>query len=97
MDTTASGRAKEVVKQGLSDRNGTTAFGRVRERFGNPPGVAKLTDVFQFQWTSSECLEDRWLKWVKLMRQVNTTSLGDDTHETLTIAGLEEAKERSLE
>ena len=95
MDTTASGRAKEVVKQGLSDRNGTTAFGRVRERFGKLPGVAKLTDVFQFQWTSSECLEDRWLKW--LMRQVNTTSLGDDTHETLTIAGLEEAKERSLE
>ena len=62
MDTTASGHAKEVVKQGLSDRNGTTAFGRARERFGKPPGVPKLTDVFQFQWTSSECLEDRWLK-----------------------------------
>ena len=93
MDTTASGRAKEVVKQGLSDRKGTTAFGRVRERFGKPPGVAKLKDVF----TSSECLEGRWLKWVKLMRQVSTTSLGDDARETLTIASLEEAKERSLE
>ena len=31
------------------------------------------------------------------MRQVNTTSLGDDARETLTIAGLEKAKERSLE
>ena len=33
----------------------------------------------------------------KLMRQVNMTSLGDDGRETLTIAGLERAKERSLE
>ena len=33
----------------------------------------------------------------KLMRQVNMTSLGDDTRETLTIAGLEKAKERALE
>ena len=31
------------------------------------------------------------------MRQVNMTSLGDDARETLTIAGLEKAKERSLE
>ena len=31
------------------------------------------------------------------MRQVNMTSLGDDVRETLTIAGLEKAKERSLE
>ena len=28
---------------------------------------------------------------------VNMTSLGDDARETLTIAGLEKAKERSLE
>ena len=31
------------------------------------------------------------------MRQVNVTSVGDDARETLTIAGLEKAKERSLE
>ena len=31
------------------------------------------------------------------MRQVNMTSLGDDAPKTLTIAGLEKAKERALE
>ena len=31
------------------------------------------------------------------MRQVDMTSLGDDARETLTIAGLEKAKERALE
>ena len=54
--STTSGRAKEVVKQGLGERNGMVAFGRVRERFGK-------TAV--------------------------------DARETLTIAGLEKAKERS--
>ena len=94
--TTTSGRANELVKQGLSDRNGMIAC-RVRERFGRTAGVAELTDVFQFQWTSSDSLEDKWIKWAKLMRQVSTTSLGEDARETLTIAGLDKAKERSLE
>ena len=94
---TTSGRAKELVKQGLSERNGMIAFGRIRERFGKNAGVAKLSDVFQFQWTSLDSPEDKWLRWQKLMRQANTTSLGDDARETLTIAGLEKAKERSLE
>ena len=67
------------------------AFGRIRERFGT--GVAKLSDVFQFQWTSPDSLEDQWLRWQRLMRQVNMTSLGDDARETLTIAFLEKAKE----
>ena len=89
--------ATKLVKQGLSDRNGMIAFGRVRERFGKTAGVAKLTDVFQFQWTSPDSLQDKWLRWPKLMRQVNMTSLGDDARETLTIAGLEKAKERALE
>ena len=31
---TTSGRAKELVKQGLSERNGMIAFGRIRERIG---------------------------------------------------------------
>ena len=44
--STTSGCAKELVKQGLSNRNGMVAFGRVRERFGKTAGVAKLTDVF---------------------------------------------------
>ena len=94
--STTSGRAKKLVKQGLSDRNGMIAFGRIRERFGKTAGVAKLSDVFQFQWASSDSLEDKWLRWLKLTRQVNMTSLGDDARETLTIAGLEKAKERSL-
>ena len=34
---------------------------------------------------------------MKLMRQVGSTSLGDDACETLTIAGLAKAKERNLE
>ena len=73
------------------------AFGRVRERFGKTAGVVKLSDVFQFQWTSSDSLVDKWLRWLTLMRQVSVTSLGDDTRETLAIDGLEKAKERSLE
>ena len=68
--TTTSGRAKDLVKQGLSDRNSVVAFGRVRERFGITAGVTKLTDVFQFPWTSSDSLEDKWMKWGALMRQV---------------------------
>ena len=57
--STTSGRAKELVKQGLSDQNGMVAFGRVRERFDKTAGVAKLSDMFQFRWTSSDSLEDR--------------------------------------
>ena len=72
-------------------------LGRIRERFGKTAGVAKLSDVFQFQWTSPDSLENKCLRWQKLMRQVNMTSLGDDARETLTIAGLEKAKERALE
>ena len=95
--STTSSRAKELVKQRMSDQNGMIAFGRVRERFGKTAGVGKLSDVLRFQWTSSDSLEAKWLRWLKLMRQVNLTSLGDDARETLTIAGLEKAKERSLE
>ena len=68
-------------------------FRRIRERFGKTAGVSKLSDVFQFQWASSDSLEDKWLRWQKLMRQVNMTSLGDDARETLTSASLEKAKE----
>ena len=50
--STSSGRAKELVKQELSARNGMIAFGKIRERFGKTAGAAKLSDVFQFQWTS---------------------------------------------
>ena len=57
-------RAEELVEQGLSDRNGMIEFGRIRERFGKTAGVAKLPDVFQFQWTSSDSLEDKWLRWL---------------------------------
>ena len=48
--STTSGRAKELVKQGLGDGTGMIAFGRIRERFGKTAGVAKLSEVFQFQW-----------------------------------------------
>ena len=40
--STTSGCAKELLKLGLSDRNGMIAFGRIRERFGKTAGVAKL-------------------------------------------------------
>ena len=60
--STTSGRAKELVKQRLSDPNG---------RFGKTVGVAKLSDVLQFQWTTSDSVS-----WLKVMRQVNVTSLG---------------------
>ena len=46
--STTSGRAKELVKQRLGDRNSMIAFGRVRERSGKT-GVAKRPDLFQFQ------------------------------------------------
>ena len=46
LSSTTIGRAKELVKQGLGDWNGTIAFGRIRERFGKTAGVAKLSDVF---------------------------------------------------
>ena len=40
-------------------------------------GVAKLSDVFQFQWTSSDSRENKWSRCLKLMRQVNMTSLAE--------------------
>ena len=74
--STTSGRAKELGKQGLSDRNGMIAFGRIRQRFGN-------------RWCG-EALR-------RVSVPVDMTSLGDDARRTFTIAGLERAKERSLE
>ena len=73
---TTSGRAKELVKQGLSNWSGMIALGRIRERFGKTAGMAKLSDVFQFQWTSPDSLEDKWLRWQKLMRQVDHDLVG---------------------
>ena len=52
----------EHVKQGVAERNGVVAFGRIRERFGRTAEVAKLRDVFQFQWKSNENLEEKWMK-----------------------------------
>ena len=62
LTSTTSGRAKEFVKQGLSDCNDMIAFGRIRERFGKTAGVTKLSDVFQFQWTSSGSLEEKCMR-----------------------------------
>ena len=38
------------------------AFGSADERFVETAGVANFSDVFQFQWTSSESLEDKWVR-----------------------------------
>ena len=57
--TTIPGRAEELVKQGFNDRISMIAFCLVREHFGQAAGVAKLTDVFQFQWSSCDNLEDK--------------------------------------
>ena len=95
---TASGRVKELVKQGLSDRNGMIAFGRssraIRQDCWCGEALRRVSVPVDILLTA---LEDKWLRWQKLMRQVNMTSLGDDARETLTIAGLEKAMERSLE
>ena len=48
--TTTSGRAKELVKQGLSDMNDMIAFGTVPKRYD--------TDVIQIRWTSSDSLAE---------------------------------------
>ena len=69
---------ERIREKNLSDRNGMVAFGKTRERFGKTAGVTKLIDVCQFQWTSWDSLEDKWLRWLKMMRQVNVTALGDD-------------------
>ena len=53
--------------------------------------------MFQFQWTSPDSLQDKRLRWQKLMKHVIRISWGDDAREKLTIAGLEKAKERALE
>ena len=73
------------------------AFGSVRDRFGKSASMAKLADVFQCHRTSSDSPEDKWMKWVKLIKQASATSLCGDARQTLTIAGLEKAKERSQE
>ena len=48
---TTSGRAKELVKQGLSDRNDMIASGRIRERFGKTifPGPVTSTAIDSFR------------------------------------------------
>ena len=46
------------------------AFGKIRERFGKTAGVAKLSDVFQFQWTSPDSQEGQ----VAEMAEVNEAS-----------------------
>ena len=51
--------AQELVKQGLSDRDGMIEFARIRKRFGKTAGVAKRSDVFPLAvWrTSAEMAE----------------------------------------
>ena len=43
---TTSGRAKEIVKQGVADKNGMIAFGRLCERLGKTAGVAEAQRRF---------------------------------------------------
>ena len=54
------------------------------ELFGKTAGVATLTDVFQFQWTSNESLEDKWTKWVKLTRQTRQDGWTRPNNEVLS-------------
>ena len=87
--STTPGRAKELLKQGLSDRNDMMTFGRIRERFGKTACVAKLSEPGQSGGQVAEMAEAD--------EACEHDLCGDDARETLTIAGLEKAKERSLE
>ena len=79
---TTFGCAKELVKQGLSERNGM---------------IAKDTRAIRQDCWSGEALR-RVSGPVDIPdSQVNMTSLGDDARETLTTAGVDKAKERALE
>ena len=45
---TTSGRAKELAKQGRSERNGMIAFRRICERFGKTAGVGEALKRVSF-------------------------------------------------
>ena len=68
---TTSGRGKELVTQGVPDRNGMV---NSRTLWHDSWG-SETHRCFQFQWNSNEKLEDK--HWVKPMRQESTTSLED--------------------
>ena len=50
--------ARWILQGDEQERENRTA-GRIRERLGKTAGVAKLSAVFQFQWTSPDSLEDK--------------------------------------
>ena len=58
-ETSNNARTEQLVLKLFSMLAATTPFGRIRERFGKTAGVAKLSDVFPFQWTSPDSLEDK--------------------------------------
>ena len=60
---------KELVKQGLCERNGMIAFGRIDcwsgealRRFSVPVDIP-------------DSLDDKWLRWQRLMRQINWVTM----------------------
>ena len=58
--TTTSSRAQEHCETRLERQK---RHDRVWQSSRKTSGVATLIDVFQ--WTSSDSLEDKWLKWVR--------------------------------
>ena len=62
----------------MTDRNGVVGFGKYVKLFGKTAVEAQLTVVFQFQWTSNAHMEK---KWVELVRQLGTASVGEMARE----------------
>ena len=92
-----TGRAKLIVKETMSTRNGAEAWARLRERCSKTTGATSYAEIFKHNWTSSKSFEDKWREWVEKMSRLPGGSLGDAAKEALVIEGVNQANHRALE